>query len=228
MACSALALALAACGEGDKVEQATSTEVGSGTATETEEKPGGSLLETGFGQSDTYVSLIAIVENTSDKVGQTVTVQFNVKDANDDLLVSESQVEHFSRVGQNFPVQTQAELPKGKKAAKVEVTLLIEDNGAFSPEPFPEIKTGRVTVVKSEYGDGFSAKVEVTNPQTEPLKSPKVDVVCYDTAKKIIGGSFTYPELIPPSGKAIAEVDLLVTGKPASCVAFASPGPLED
>ncbi|MEH1095418.1 hypothetical protein [Micromonospora sp. CPCC 205739] len=226
VACSVLSLA--ACGEADKVEQGSSTGGTNSTATAAEEKPAGSLSETGFGQRDNYVSLIAIVQNTSDNVGQTVTVQFNVKDANGELLASESQVEHFSRPGQKFPVQTQAEVPKGKKVAKVEATLLVEDKGTFSSEPFPEIKTGPVTVVKSEYGDGFTAKVEVINPKTEPLKSPKVDVVCYDAAKKIIGGSFTYPDMIPPSGKALAEVDPLMTGKPASCVAYASPGPLED
>ncbi|MCO1597400.1 hypothetical protein M8C17_19800 [Micromonospora sp. RHAY321] len=210
------------------MEQGSSTGGTNSTAAAAEEKPIGSLLETGFGQRDIYVSLIAIVQNTSDKVGQSVTVQFNVKDANGELLASESQVEHFSRAGQKFPVQTQVEMPKGKKAAKVEATLLVEDKSTFSSEPFPEIKTGPVKVAKSEYGDGFTAKVEVTNPKTEPLKSPKVDVVCYDAAKKISGGSFTYPELIPPSGKAVAEIDLLMTGKPASCVAYASPGAFED
>ncbi|MET7672634.1 hypothetical protein [Micromonospora luteifusca] len=193
-----------------------------------EEKPAGSLLETGFGQRDIYVSLIAIVQNTSDKVGQTVTVQFNVKDANGELLASESQIEYFSRVGQKFPVQTQVEVPNGKKAAKVDATLLVEDKGNFPSEPFPEIKTGPVTVAKSEYGDEFAAKVEVTNPKTEPLKNPRVDFVCYDATKKIAGGGFTFPELIPPSGKALVEVNPLMTGKPASCVAFASPGAFEN
>ncbi|RLK24742.1 hypothetical protein DER29_2674 [Micromonospora sp. M71_S20] len=226
VACSALFLA--ACGGSDKVEQDSSTGGTNRPAAGAEEKPSGSLLKTGFGQRDVYVSLIAIVQNTSDKVGQTVTVQFNVKDANGELLASESQVEFFSRVGQEFPVQTQVEVPKGKKAAKVEATLLIEDKGSFPSEPFPEIKTGPVTVAKSEYGDEFAAKVEVTNPKTEPLKSPKVDVVCYDASKKIAGGGFTFPELIPPSGEAVAEVNLLMTGKPTACVAYASPSALED
>ncbi|MGW3607728.1 hypothetical protein [Micromonospora sp. NPDC005161] len=210
------------------MEQDTSTGSTNTPAAGAEEKPNGSLLESGFGQRDIYVSLIAMVQNTSDKVGQTVTVQFNVKDATGELLASESQVEHFSRVGQKFPVQTQVEVPKGKKAAKIEATLLVEDKGAFSSEPFPEIKTGPVTVRKSEYGDEFVAKVEVINPKTEPIKSPKVDFVCYDATKKIAGGGFTFPDLIPPSGKALVEVDLLMTGKPASCVAYASPSALED
>lgn len=217
------ALLVAGCSEPDKVDQQSSEDGFSSPAAD--DKPTGSLLETGFGQRDEYVWVVALVENTSDKVGQTVTVQFNVKDAAGELLKSESQVEHFSRPSQKMPVGTQVDLPRGKKAAKVEATLLVEDNGAFSTEPFPEIKTGPVQIVKSEYGTGeYDARFEVTNPQAEPLKSPRVDVVCHDAAKKIIGGGFTFPELIPPSGKAAVEVSTITTVKPASCVAYASPG----
>jgi hypothetical protein len=228
VACSVLSLA--ACGEPDKVEQGSSNggDSTSPRATETSDaKAGGSLLEVGFGQRGIYVRAVAIVQNTSDRVGQTVTVQFNVKDAAGELIKSESQVETFSRVGQKMPVGVQVDLPAGKKAAKVEATLLVEDEGTFSSEPFPEIKTGPVTLIKSPYGvNEFDAKVEVNNPTAEPLKSPRVEIVCYDTAKKIIGGNFTYPELIPPSGKAVVEVSPITTGKPASCVAYATPGPL--
>ncbi|WP_422734586.1 hypothetical protein ACN26Y_09095 [Micromonospora sp. WMMD558] len=141
-------LFLGACAEPDKVEQG-SADGASGAPAAGDAKPGGSLLATGFGQRDIYVALVAMVENTSDKVGQTVTVQFNIKDAAGELLKSESQVETFSRPGQTMPLTTQAELPAGKKAAKVEATLLVEDEGTFSAEPFPEIKTGPVTVTKS-------------------------------------------------------------------------------
>lgn len=58
-----------------------------------------------------------------------------------------------------------------------------------------------------------------------PLKSPGVQVVCYNAAKKIIGGAFTFPDLIPASGKAAVDLDLLVADKPepASCTAYAEP-----
>ncbi|MFC4145779.1 FxLYD domain-containing protein [Micromonospora mangrovi] len=56
-------------------------------------------METGFGQHDEYVAVVALVENTSEKVGQTVTVQFNVSDAAGTLLKSQSQVESFTRPG---------------------------------------------------------------------------------------------------------------------------------
>jgi hypothetical protein len=55
---------------------------------------------------------------------------------------------------------------------------------------------------------------------------PRTSLECsYDAAQNIIGGNFTYPELIPPSGKALVELSPITTGKPASCVAYANPAP---
>jgi hypothetical protein len=217
---------LAGCGEPDKVEQATAdaAKAASPTVADTEEKTG-SLLETGFGQNEAYVYLVAIVQNTSNKVGQTVTVNFNVLDAAGEILTSKQQVETFSRPGQKMPVATQAEVPRGKKVAKVEATLQVKDEGTFSSEPFPQIKTSAVKIVKSEFG-GYDARVEVTNPTGQPLESPRVDVVCRNAAKKIVGGGFDFPEMVPPSGKVVADMQLLVSGRPTSCEGYAGPSPL--
>jgi len=226
-ACLLLA-ALAGCGDSDTTATSTST-AGDTTVSSPAADSNGSataeLLESGFGQRDEYVSVIAMVKNTSDKVGQTVTVQFNLKDAAGEILASESQVETFSRVGQTRPVLTQADVPAGKKVAAVDATLLVQDSGAFTAEEYPEIPAGKVTVAKGEYGSGWTARVQVTNPKAEPLSSPRVDVVCRNAANKIVGGAFTFPELVPPSGKAVVNLDLLIGGKakPASCIAYAQP-----
>ena len=44
-------------------------------------------------------------------------------------------------------------MPKGKKVASVAATLLIEDAGVFSSEPFPEMKATAVKLVATDYGD---------------------------------------------------------------------------
>jgi hypothetical protein len=62
-----------------------------------------------------------------------------------------------------------------------------------------------------------------TNPKAEPLQNPHIAVVCYNAAKKIVGGGFAFPDTIPPSGKAVAEVDLLTAGKSARCDAYGTP-----
>ncbi|MGK5684879.1 hypothetical protein [Actinoplanes sp. URMC 104] len=75
-------LVLTACGnEPVTVEQASSTDSSAAADTEAGTASTGSLLETGFGQRDEYASVIAMVKNNSAAVGQTVTVQFNLKDA---------------------------------------------------------------------------------------------------------------------------------------------------
>lgn len=223
VACSMLLLA--GCGaEPDKVEQATSVDSGASAPAQPSAEPGGSILETGFGQRDIYVQVVALVQNTSDKVGQTVTVQFNVLDSAGTLLKSESHVETFTRPGQKLPMTTQVDLEKGQKAAKVEATLLVEDKGNFSSEPSIEVPTGPAKITKSEYGDSsYDATFEVINPKPEPLKDVRIGVICYDAAKKVIGGTSAYPDLIPPSGKIVVETTPITTGKPASCVAYAAP-----
>jgi hypothetical protein len=160
------------------------------------------------------------VHNNSDKVGQTVTVQFNAKDAAGKLLKSESQVESFSRVGQDLAVGTQIDVPSGTKVATVDATLLIEDDGTFSSEPFPEMKVSTVKLVPNDYGDS-DAVFELSNPTDQPVKSPRLGVICYNAAGKIIGGGVDFPDLVPPSGKVVVETNIITSGKPASCRAFA-------
>jgi hypothetical protein len=232
LAVSVVAVALLASGCGgqkDVVEQKTAdapvttadAPVPSASSTSTPTKDAGSLVASGFGQKDQYVWVTALVHNNSEQVGQTVTVQFNAKDAAGKLVKSESQVESFSRVGQDLAVGTQTEVPKGSKVATVEATLLIEDSGIFSSEPFPEMKTTPVKFVPDQYG-GVTANFELSNPTNKPVQSPRLGIICYDAAKKIIGGGSDFPELVPPAGKVAVEGSILTTGKPASCKVFTS------
>src|SRR5437588_11506143 len=148
-----LPLYLAACGGNDKdvVEQSSSRNGVDSTSPNPGAAATGQLVTSGFGQDGEYVWVTALVRNTSKDVGQTVTVQFNVFNSSGKMLVSESQVESFSRPGQLLVVGTQLTAPRRAKATKVHATLLIEDTGAFSTDAFPEIKTGPVGVTKDEY-----------------------------------------------------------------------------
>ena len=179
-------------------------------------KAAGSLVSSGFGQKDEYAWVTALVHNDSNKVGQTVTVEFNAKDAAGTLVKSASQVESFSRVGQDLAVGTQIDVAKDVKIATVEATLLIEDKGAFSSKPFPEMKTTPVTVVS----DGSTANFELSNPTDQPVQSPRLGIICYDAANAIIGGGSDFPQLVPTSGKVAVEASILTSGTPASCKVF--------
>jgi hypothetical protein len=228
LAVSIVAVALLASGCGgakNVVEQKTakageSTPASSASPTTESAKAAGSLVASGFGQKDEYVWVTSLVHNNSDTVGQTVTVQFNAMDAAGTLVKSESQVESFSRVGQDLAVGTQMDVPNGTKIATIEATLLIEDSGAFPSEPSPEMKTNPVKVVADEYG-GATANFELSNPTNAPVKGARLGIICYNAAKKIIGGGVDFPTLVPPSGKVAVEAHILTTGKPASCKVFA-------
>src|SRR4051812_46894795 len=73
-------------------------------------KSSGKLLASGFGQEGPYLWVTALVKNTSQDVGQFVTVQFNVLNQAGDIIASQSQVESFSRSGQTLVLGTQVDL----------------------------------------------------------------------------------------------------------------------
>ncbi|GAA4560141.1 hypothetical protein [Planotetraspora kaengkrachanensis] len=212
IACSVL---LTACTEeAGTAEQATGSPP---TATGADDS-GGAILETGFGQEGTRVRAIAIVHNSSDAAGQKVTVRFDVKDATGKTLASGSRMEQFAHAGEKMPVSAEVALPVHKKAASVDAALLVED-GTASSEPFPEVTVDAVETVK--LGGGWAASMWVTNPKPEPLRQPRVETVCYDEARKIIGGGHTSPVYLPPSGDTIVEACCFITsGKPASCTGY--------
>ncbi|GAB2762646.1 hypothetical protein GCM10027039_24410 [Terrabacter koreensis] len=187
----------------------------------------GTIKASGFGQRDQYVWVTAVVHNNSTYVGQAVTVSFNVLDANGTLLKTGSQVESFYRPGADHAVGTQVSLEPGQKAAKVEASLDVEANGAFSDKPFPVASTSAVKIGKGEFSPSV-ASFEMTNPVTVALKSPRIQVVCTNKSGSIIGGGNSYPDLVPASGKVKVETDLLVSGAPAACRAYVGPDPSWD
>lgn len=214
---------LAACGgDPDMVDQNTSTK--SDDEKKQPAKEQGTILESGFGQGDDeYVGLVAIVKNNSDHAGQTVTVSFNVKDASGEVLKTESQVDNFSWPGQERAVVTQTDLEPGQKAASVEATLLIEDDGLFDDQVSDDLGSAEAALVKSEYG-GRVAKVRMTNPVDKILKNPQVVVVCRDSANKLVGSGFTFPDLIAPNGKYADEIDVIVSDSAKTCTSYLVPG----
>ncbi|MFC5677792.1 hypothetical protein [Aeromicrobium endophyticum] len=219
-----LLAALAACGgEADVVDQDSSSKADTAKADGKPAKEQGSIVESGFGQGDDqYVWVTALVENKSKKVGQTVTVSFNVKDEAGELLATTDQVESFSSTGQLLALGTQVDVGDGAKAASVEATLLVEDEGAF--EGGPSLGTADAEVSDSEFG-GQEARFVVKNPTDKPLKDPRIGVICKDSAGKINGGTSEFPELVPPSGEIKVKTNFMtLSGEAKTCTAYIAPG----
>jgi hypothetical protein len=232
LAGAALVVSLSACGTDDTPEPAdpaavsddapTASTAAAATTTEAASTSApaelGTLKEAGFGQTDEYVWVTALVHNNSEYVGQTVTVNFNVLDADGNILASESQVESFSIPGADHIVGTQVSLAPGETAAEVEAALDVEASGAFSDKPFPEMPTTPVKF-SEEYGS-HTASFELSNTLDMSLKTPRVSLLCRDDIGSIVGGGSTYPELVPPQGKVKVDVNLHASEEPADCSVF--------
>lgn len=231
LAGAALVVSLSACGTDDTPEpaQPESTSdapaASSEASAETTEAAStavpaelGTLKEAGFGQSDEYVWVTALVHNNSADVGQTVTVNFNVLDADGNILASESQVESFSLPEADHIVGTQVSLAPGETAAEVDAALDVEASGAFSDKPFPEMPTSPVKFTE-EYGS-HTASFELSNTLEIALKNPRVSLLCRDDAGSIMGGGSAYPELVSAQGTVKVDVNLLASEEPEDCTVF--------
>lgn len=182
------------------------------------------LIDSGFGAQYGYAWTIARVQNDDDHAGQTVTVNFNLRDKSGALVASGSQVSHFSWPGQVLPVATQIEMPKGQRAETVEATVLVDDEGTFDDQISDDWGTSTGTIYMPEYSESYGARFEVKNPTDQPLEGSSLQVVCTNKAGKIIGGAGDYPQLIPSSGSVLVDVSSLYTmKKPAECMGYLAP-----
>ena len=216
-----LALSATACSGSDTVDQKSST--GSSDKTKAPDPAKKSvILETGFGQSDEYVSLPALVENRTDHGGQTVTVSYNIKNEAGELIQTETQVESFSYAGQKLALVGWAEVKGRQTVGSVDATLLVEEDG-IGEESDVRIEPIEAKVTKGEYG-GFTATYKVKNPTTEALQDLRIGVICKDKNGKISGGGSDYPDLVPPSGEIVLATDVTASVVPATCTAYVGPG----
>ena len=224
------ALALSGCtssnSKSNSVDQQTASP-GSSVATDTVNVAPAKkirIVESGFGQNPKdlqYAWVTALVHNDAAAVGDFVVVNFNMKDPKGNLIASGSQTDQFSRDGEDLAVGTQVEVTSKAKVASVEATAVLSNNA--SKEAFPELPTGAVKVIE-KYGY-YKAQFEVTNPLGDPVKSPHIGVICKDGAGKVNGGGISFPDLIPPKGKVLADTSVMVSDKPSSCKAYAG-GPV--
>lgn len=237
---TAAALILTACGGGESsTSQQTTTpatqapagedNASSDEPTESEPEPAAdtegatahTLVKSGFGFADPFAWVSALVSNDSVNSGATVTVNFNLLDDAGAILVSGSQVEAFSRPDELLVLGTQLEVPAGTVPSSLEATVQVEYPGIGSTEPFPELPLSPVTIARDEFG-GWEASATLTNPTDQPLNGPRIGIICLDAAGQIIGGSSSFPDLVPPSGQVrVDSLFLTLSGDPAACEMYA-------
>lgn len=182
------------------------------------------LVETGFGQNDEYVQGIAIVKIPKNAVDRFITVSMNFLDASGEILATEEQVESSTWADQELVLPVFTEVGEGK-VASVEATVAASDYDAQIPEGLEPLEQVKARSIKEEYG-AYKASFEITNQSEEPMKDTRIGAVCRDAANKIVGGGFAFPELIAAGGKAVADIDVTVSSKPESCIAYPNYGTL--
>lgn len=220
----AISLTLTACGSADEDVDTGAPQSGS-TPTEDKKDNLGEIVESGFGQSDQYVWVTALVKNLSDHGGQTVTVNFDLLDKNGKILKSESQVESFNVANQLRAVGTQVDVGQGVQVASLQPTLLVKDEGTFeeTKTDLGTFKADSITVdqyVKTLW----HAKFTIKNATAEALQSPRIGVICKGADGKVNGGGSDHPDLVPPSGQVVIDPQLITTGKPTTCTAYVAAG----
>lgn len=217
-----VAAALASCSSSDIVETDTATKSEESVSAQPAADQG-SIIESGFGQNGPYVRVVALVQNNSDHGGQTVTVNFNLKDESGTLVASGDQLESFSWPGQELVLGTQISLPNGVTAASMEATLLVEDKGYFKEQDNPGLAAVEGTVTANP-SMGSDATFVLNNPTNEPLKDLRVGVICHDASGAVNGGGSGYPTLIPPAGEILFKPTIITQGVAADCYAYPAPG----
>jgi hypothetical protein len=221
----ALVFLLAACGgtAEDKEKSPAGSDggsknAGSGSA---DDAPKVEIVDSGFGKGDYGTQAMVIVTTDSEAaIGEFVTASVNFLDSEGQILATAEQIEAFKWVGQELAMPVTPDGLDGKaKVASIEPSASLSDYGMAEESKAPLPVLDSTEVKKGEFG-GFITSFALTNDTDADLKSPRVGVVCYDAAKKIIGGTSTYPDLVP-AGKTIRiDAEPTVSGKPASCKAF--------
>jgi hypothetical protein len=216
---------LAACGgQSEDNEQSPagsdggSKNAGSGSA---DDAPKVEIVDSGFGQGEFTTQAMVIVTTDSEAaIGEFVTTSVNFLDAKGQILATAEQVESFNWVGQQLAMPvTPTDLDEKAKVASIEPSVSLSDYGMSEESKAPLPVLDSTEVKRGQYG-GFAASFALTNDTDAELKSPRVGVVCYDAAKRIIGGTSMYPEFVP-AGKTIRiDAEPTVSGKPTSCEAF--------
>jgi hypothetical protein len=118
--------------------------------------------------------------------------------------------------GQTLGVAGELYLPEGIVASRVEARL---KSGNFDlPEAQPSFAAEKLS-----YRPGlFQAAVTgtIVSRHGQSVTMLRVDAVCFDEEGQIIGGGYTYLDLLPANGKAAVEVPVTTRGTPAAVALY--------
>lgn len=221
--------AITACGGADNstsTSQSTSSST-AGSLTKAKAKTV-TVGETGFGVSPNsfpgspqYLWAVAIVNNGTDEVVGP-NVSFSAYDSSGKVIGQSTATTPILRAGMEFPFGAQVEVPAEAKVDKV-VATLSNDSYGKDPNSNSRFTAEGVHFQPGSYGGSGAVLGEIVSGYKQDVKHIYVSVVCYDGAKKIIGGGDTYVESIASGQKVGFSTPILyVSAAPTSCSAAAT------
>lgn len=169
------------------------------------------VLESGIAVDGDYAYASAMVKHEG-LTGEFATVLFNVYDDEDNLVLSQEQVEELGTEGTTFPIGTHIEVPSGSTLARVEATVSVSEHGSSSE--------ARAVVAPIE-SSADAPQFLIQNTTEENWEDPRVQILCRDDAGDIAGGGSEYPTMIPAGGEfMLTDLSLITSGDAATCEAY--------
>lgn len=232
----AAGLMLAACGDGKDPGQvvvdgsplastsaapsASAPEASEPAASEAPVGKGIVQLKAGFGQGEysTYASVI--FKNDSGDQGGSVSAQFTAYDKTGQVVGTGEDSVPAVRAGATHAIGTNLDVPEGSKVARLQVVL---STSGFQTDPHPtSVFTGRGVRYASDGFGGGKAQGELVSSYTSSVTDVKAEAVCFNAAGAIVGGGFTFVDLVPGGQAVGVSVDVTTSVKPARCAVYAA------
>lgn len=194
---------------------ATATVPPSPTSTPSPQTQAVTVESYGFGQPDDSrtVGWAFIVSNPNATLAiEDSQYQVAIKDDAGTVLVADSGYLNLLMPGERTAVAGTSYLPEGARASTI--TVAFNEGDTESLETTETFTSSNVSYFPDEYFPQVTGVI--ANPYNRDLEDIYVSAVAYDASGNIIGGGFTFVNLIPAAGQTGVTVSITTEGEPAS------------
>lgn len=171
------------------------------------------LTKHGFGQDGLELGFGMLIENPN--AGFAVEgSQYHLTALAEDGRVLATEGGYVKRVlpNQILGVAGTTYLIEETEVARVEAQILAGD--FVASDPVPPFAAESVTYRPDPYFPKVAGRI--VSPYDEGITDVRVSAILYDDMERIIGGGFTYLDLVPANGTAEVEVSVTSGGPPAA------------
>jgi hypothetical protein len=164
------------------------------------------VVNQGFAQDARRLGWGIELDNANEAHGiQGLQVRVDVFDAAGAVLgVQEGRI-HLVLPGQRMVFADEVWLPEGQRASEIAVTVLPDEFvAAAMVDELPLFAGEAAAFEPATYGDRITGRI--ANPSAISVTDIRVSAVLYDPGGAIVGGGYTYLDLVPAQGRAAVTV----------------------